>query len=99
MNIQITLIAPDAEPDPETKDSDAETSGGMEDVGGLDPAGMETPDEKRLREQLADRKQKLKLNKEQLETAQREVIKLQVEKETKVLSRPVFNVTFSRCNS
>ena len=69
------------------------------DVGGLDPAGMETPDEQRLREQLADRKQKLKLHKEQLETAQREVIKLQVEKETKVLSRPVFIVTFSRCNS
>jgi hypothetical protein len=68
-------------------------------VGGLDPKGMETPEETRLREQLADRKQKLKLHKEQLEIAQREVIKLQVEKETKVISRPLFNVTLSLCNS
>ena len=99
MNIQITHVAADAEPDPETKDSDAETSGGMEDVGGLDPKGMETPEETRLREQLDDRRQKLKLHKEQLETAQREVIKLQVEKATKVISRPVFNGTFSLCAS
>ena len=35
MNIQITHVAADAEPDPETQDSDAETSGGMEDVADL----------------------------------------------------------------
>jgi hypothetical protein len=34
---------------------------------------------------LADRKQELQLNKEQLETAQRDVIKLLVEKQTKVI--------------
>ena len=71
----------------------------MEEVGGLPKDGMETPEETRLREQLADRKKKLQLNKEQLEIAQREVIKLQVEKATKVISPPVFNVTFSLCVS
>ena len=71
----------------------------MEEVGGLPKDGMETPEETRLREQLADRKKKLQLNKEQLEIAQREVIKLQVEKATKVISHPVFNVTFSLCVS
>ena len=71
----------------------------MEEVGGLPKDGMETPEETRLREQLADRKKKLQIHKEQLEIAQREVIKLQVEKETKVISPPVFNVTFSLCAS
>jgi hypothetical protein len=94
MNIQITLVDPDTTADPPVADADGEPSG-MELVGGLPKNGMETPDETRLREQLADRKQKLKLHKEQLEIAQREVIKLQVEKETKVISRTVFNVTFS----
>jgi hypothetical protein len=98
MIIQITLVEPDAEADPGEKDTDEEPSG-MEDLGGLPTDGMETPEETRLREQLADRKQKMKLHKEQLETAQREVIKLQVEKETKVISRPLFNVTLSLCNS
>jgi len=71
----------------------------METVGGLPLDGLETPEEGRLRERLADRKQQLQLSKEQLETAQRTVIKLQVEKETKVKSRTVFNVTFSLCVS
>jgi hypothetical protein len=71
----------------------------MEEVGGLPKDGMETPEETRLREQLADRKKKLQIHKEQLEIAQREVIKLQVEKATKVISPPVFNVTFSLCVS
>jgi hypothetical protein len=71
----------------------------MEEVGGLPKDGMETPEETRLREQLADRKKKLQIHKEQLEIAQREVIKLQVEKATKVISPPVFNVTFSICVS
>ena len=71
----------------------------MEEVGGLPKDGMETPEETRLREQLAERKKKLQIHKEQLEIAQREVIKLQVEKATKVISPPVFNVTFSICVS
>lgn len=71
----------------------------MEEMGGLPVDGLETPDEARLRERLADRKQQLQLSKELLETAQRTVIKLQVEKETKVISRTVFNVTFSLCTS
>ena len=71
----------------------------METVGGLSVEGLETPDERRLRERLADRKQQLQLSKELLETAQRAVIKLQVEKETKVKSHIVFNVTFSLCAS
>ena len=71
----------------------------MEEAGGLPKDGLETPEEGRLRERLADRKQQLQLNKELLESAQRTVIKLQVEKETKVKSRIVFNVTFSLCAS
>ena len=71
----------------------------MEEVGGLPKDGMETPEETRLREQLAERKKKLQIHKEQLEIAQRELIKLQVEKATKVISPPVFNVTFSLCVS
>jgi hypothetical protein len=76
----------------------------MEEVGGLPDDGRETAEETWLRERLAERKQKLKLNREHLETAQRDVIKLRAEKETKVISQPAFkllnchpafNVTFS----
>ena len=98
MNIQITLVDPDTTADPPVADAHEEPSG-MELVGGLPKDGMETPEETRLREQLADRKKKLQIHKEQLEIAQREVIKLQVEKATKVISPPVFNVTFSICVS
>ena len=67
----------------------------MEEDGGLPVDGLETPDERRLRERLANRKQELQLSKELLETAQRTVIKLQVEKETKVILRTVFKLLHS----
>ena len=85
-------------PNEDAEEEDEDPSG-MEEEGGLPPDGRETPAEGRLRERLAERKQQLQLSKELLETAQRAVIKLQVEKETKVKSHIVFNVTFSLCAS
>ena len=83
----ITLVEPAAEAHPEEVNTDAEDgdASSTEEGNPLPEDGRETAEEIRLRERLADQKQKLQLHKEQLETAQRDVIKLLVEKNTRVI--------------